>query len=135
MSSHGEKLKCGILGATGAVGQRFITLLQNHPQFQISALGASSRSAGKKYKEAVSWMLDTRMFHDFSASFLRVISAMPVTEAELEVKPCDPAHFTECALVFSALDASVAGMCWPQANLLQACSQKYRRGGGGIRQG
>lgn len=48
-----KKLKVGILGATGMVGQRFIVLLKNHPWFQVSCLAASSRSAGKSYKEAV----------------------------------------------------------------------------------
>ncbi len=57
------KVHCGILGATGAVGQRFITLLQGHPYFHIAVLGASERSAGKKYKDAASWMLDLRMLH------------------------------------------------------------------------
>ncbi len=47
------KLKCGILGATGMVGQKFITLLENHPWFDVVALAASPRSAGKKYHEAV----------------------------------------------------------------------------------
>lgn len=48
-----NKINVGIVGATGMVGQRFITLLENHPWFQISALAASTRSAGRKYKEAV----------------------------------------------------------------------------------
>ena len=48
-----EKLKCGVLGATGMVGQRFITLLNNHPWFDVVAVAASPRSAGKTYKEAV----------------------------------------------------------------------------------
>ena len=48
-----EKLKVGIVGATGMVGQRFITLLYNHPYFEISAVIASPRSAGKKYGYAV----------------------------------------------------------------------------------
>lgn len=48
-----EKLKCGILGATGMVGQRFITLLDSHPWFDVTAVAASPRSAGKKYSEAV----------------------------------------------------------------------------------
>ncbi|MBO7253944.1 MAG: aspartate-semialdehyde dehydrogenase [Clostridia bacterium] len=48
-----KKLKCGIIGATGMVGQRFITLLANHPYFDIACLAASSRSAGKTYEEAV----------------------------------------------------------------------------------
>ena len=48
-----KKLKCGIVGATGMVGQRFITLLANHPYFEIALLVASSRSAGKTYEEAL----------------------------------------------------------------------------------
>lgn len=44
-----QKLRAGIVGATGMVGQRFITLLENHPYFEISALAASPRSAGKTY--------------------------------------------------------------------------------------
>ena len=48
-----EKLRVGIIGATGMVGQRFITLLENHPYFEISALIAGPRSAGRKYSEAV----------------------------------------------------------------------------------
>ncbi|MCK4577385.1 MAG: aspartate-semialdehyde dehydrogenase [Candidatus Marinimicrobia bacterium] len=50
-----KKLKVGILGATGAVGQRFVELLEGHPWFEIGALYASGRSAGKTYKEAVDW--------------------------------------------------------------------------------
>ena len=48
-----KKLRAGIIGATGMVGQRFITLLADHPMFEISVLAASGRSAGKKYSEAV----------------------------------------------------------------------------------
>lgn len=56
-----EKLKVGILGATGMVGQRFISLLENHPWFEVSCVAASPRSAGKTYEEAVSgrWKMDT----------------------------------------------------------------------------
>jgi len=55
-----RKLKAGIIGATGMVGQRFITLLENHPYFEIAGLAASGRSAGKTYEEAVGsrWKLD-----------------------------------------------------------------------------
>ena len=58
-----EKLKVGIIGATGMVGQRFITLLENHPYFEITALIASPRSAGKSYVEAVGdrWKLASPM--------------------------------------------------------------------------
>ena len=46
-----EKLKVGILGATGMVGQRFISLLEGHPWFEVTTLAASARSAGKTYEE------------------------------------------------------------------------------------
>ena len=58
-----KKLRVGILGATGMVGQRFITLLANHPWYEITALAASPRSAGKTYEEAVGgrWKMQTPM--------------------------------------------------------------------------
>ncbi|MGN0649235.1 MAG: aspartate-semialdehyde dehydrogenase [Oscillospiraceae bacterium] len=58
-----KKYKVGIIGATGMVGQRFATLLENHPWFEVVALAASPRSAGKTYKEAVGdrWFMDTPM--------------------------------------------------------------------------
>lgn len=58
-----EKYNVGIIGATGMVGQRFATLLENHPWFHVVALAASPRSAGKTYKEAVGsrWLMDTPM--------------------------------------------------------------------------
>ncbi|MCR5684544.1 MAG: aspartate-semialdehyde dehydrogenase, partial [Lachnospiraceae bacterium] len=57
------KLKAGILGATGMVGQRFIQLLEDHPWFEVGAVAASPRSAGKTYEEAVGgrWKMDTPM--------------------------------------------------------------------------
>ena len=56
-----EKYKVGIIGATGMVGQRFITLMDGHPWFEPVVLAASARSAGKKYPEAVGkkWCMDT----------------------------------------------------------------------------
>ena len=58
-----QKLRVGILGATGMVGQRFISLLENHPWFEVVTLAASPRSAGKTYEEAVGgrWKMDTPM--------------------------------------------------------------------------
>lgn len=58
-----DKLKVGILGATGMVGQRFISLLENHPWFEVVAVAASPRSAGRTYEEAVGdrWKMDTPM--------------------------------------------------------------------------
>lgn len=56
-----DKLRVGVVGATGMVGQRFITLLENHPYFELTALAASSRSAGRRYSEAVEgrWKMKT----------------------------------------------------------------------------
>lgn len=56
-----KNFKVGVIGATGMVGQRFITLLENHPWFTLTVVAASARSAGKPYSEAVSgrWMMST----------------------------------------------------------------------------
>ena len=86
--------RVGILGATGAVGQKFIRLLQHHPWFTITTLGASSRSAGKKYSEAANWIEPI---------------ARPESAANLIVKECLPDQFTDIDFVFSGLDSSVAG--------------------------
>ena len=58
-----KKCDVGVIGATGMVGQRFITLLENHPWFNIKILAASPRSAGKTYKEALGgrWKMTTPM--------------------------------------------------------------------------
>ena len=58
-----KKLKVGVLGATGMVGQRFLALLENHPWYEVAAVAASPRSAGKTYEEAVGgrWKMDTPM--------------------------------------------------------------------------
>ncbi|KAJ7650294.1 aspartate-semialdehyde dehydrogenase [Roridomyces roridus] len=89
-----QPLKVGILGATGTVGQRFITLLSTHPWFTIHALGASSRSAGKPYSVAVNWKQTT---------------PLPSLIKDIVVQECVPQAFAECAVVFSGLDADVAG--------------------------
>ena len=91
---EGQQVKVGILGATGTVGQRFIALLAEHPFFVVGALGASARSAGKPYAKAVNWK-QTR--------------PIPGAVRDMVVHECDPAHFKECAVVFSGLDADVAG--------------------------
>ena len=63
-----EKLKVGILGATGMVGQRFVTLLENHPWFEVKAIAASPRSAGKTYREAIGsrWAMATPLPEKFA---------------------------------------------------------------------
>ena len=55
------KVAVGVLGATGAVGQRFVQLLADHPWFEVVELAASDRSAGKPYKDACTWRLGTPM--------------------------------------------------------------------------
>jgi aspartate-semialdehyde dehydrogenase len=59
MFDMAAKLKVGVLGATGMVGQRFVSLLENHPWFEVTAVAASPSSAGKKYGDAVAgrWTL------------------------------------------------------------------------------
>src|SRR5262249_42852029 len=56
-----ERIRTGILGATGTVGQRLIALLEHHPQFAVTAVAASDRSEGKRYAEACSWRLPGEM--------------------------------------------------------------------------
>ncbi len=89
-----EKTKVGVLGATGAVGQRFIQLLEGHPYFDVTELAASERSAGKPYREAVEgrWKLS---------------ADIPEYAREMVVKGCKAD--LDCELVFGALDSSVAG--------------------------
>ena len=84
----------GILGATGAVGQKFIRLLQDHPWFKIAALGASSRSAGKTYRDAANWVESAEIPEDVTG---------------LVVNECRPEEFAGVDFVFSGLDSSVAG--------------------------
>lgn len=86
-----EKLSVAVLGATGAVGQRFIQLLENHPWFEVKEVIGSSRSAGKSYAEATSWVLD---------------GLPPAGVAQLEVKSLEDDF--ESLLVFSALPKEAA---------------------------
>jgi aspartate-semialdehyde dehydrogenase len=86
------KIPVGVLGATGAVGQRFVQLLEGHPWFEITDVAASDRSAGKPYREACHW---------------RLAGAPPAAVAGLTVKTVE-GPFT-AKLLFSGLDSSVAG--------------------------
>ncbi len=88
-----EKLRVGILGGTGMVGQRFISLLENHPWFEVVTIAASERSAGKTYEEAVGgrWKMDTPM-----PEAVKKIVVMNVNEVEKVAAGVD--------FVFSAVD-------------------------------
>jgi aspartate-semialdehyde dehydrogenase len=90
--SDGRKIRAGVLGATGMVGQRLVHLLADHPWFELTEVAASERSSGKTYAEAVRWHLET---------------PVPAAASDLVVKGLDPS--LDCDFVFSALDSSVAG--------------------------
>jgi aspartate-semialdehyde dehydrogenase len=86
------RTKVAVLGATGAVGQTFVRLLDGHPWFELAEVAASERSAGRPYAEVTRW----------------IEGEMPSGVAALTVKPCDPAA-VDATVVFSALDSNVAG--------------------------
>lgn len=86
-----SKIEVGILGATGMVGQHFIKFLDGHPLFELVWLGASERSAGKRYTDAAKWHLG---------------GSPPDSAARLTVSDSKPGNAPK--LVFSAMDASVA---------------------------
>ncbi|MBN1303627.1 MAG: aspartate-semialdehyde dehydrogenase [Anaerolineales bacterium] len=87
-----EKIPVAVLGATGSVGQRFISLLDNHPWFEVVALAASDRSAGKPYTEACRWVLT---------------DPMPAWAAEMVIVQPTPGQ-VEAKIVFSALPSGQA---------------------------
>jgi aspartate-semialdehyde dehydrogenase len=87
-----SKIPVAVLGATGSVGQKFIELLSGHPWFELIEVAASDRSEGKKYSDAVNWMMS---------------SPIPDKAKNLIVRKCEPE--LKSRLVFSALDSSVAG--------------------------
>lgn len=87
-----KKLEVGILGATGMVGQRFVSLLENHPWFRLTWLAASDKSVGKRYAEACNW---------------RLRKPMPKDIGELPIRGCVPVRAPH--LVFASLDSTVAG--------------------------
>jgi len=87
-----EKIRAGVLGATGTVGQRFVEMLAGHPQFQLTALTASQASAGRRYGDACRWLLS---------------ADMPAGVADMIVHETAPQ--IECDIVFSALPGDQAG--------------------------
>ena len=90
-------------------------LLIEHPHFVLHTIGASERSAGKKYGDVAPW---------------KQTKALPARYGELEVKPCKPEEFKDCDIVFSGLDSSVAGeieMAFLKANLAVFSNAKNYR--------
>ncbi len=92
MSQSNNKIAVAVLGATGAVGQTFIRLLEAHPWFEVKEVAASERSAGKSYADATHWLE----------------GEMPANIGALTVTACTP-ETVKSSVVFSALDSSVAG--------------------------
>lgn len=87
-------INVGVLGATGAVGQRFVQLLADHPWFTLKTLTASDRSAGKRYADVVNWRLD---------------APFPEQAGDLVVRPTNVEAVRDLDFVFSALPAEIAG--------------------------
>ncbi|MBF0312442.1 MAG: aspartate-semialdehyde dehydrogenase [Oligoflexia bacterium] len=87
-----QKIKVGVLGCTGAVGQKLISLLEDHPLFEITAIAASENSAGKIYKDVVNWL---------------EAKDIPASVAGMTIQKCLPG--LDCKIVFSGLDSKVAG--------------------------
>ena len=85
------RIEVGILGATGMVGQHFVRFMENHPWFDVKWLGASDRSAGKKYRDATKWHL---------------AGVMPEKVEDIIVEECKPGNAPR--LLFSSLDSAVA---------------------------
>ena len=106
-----EKLRAGILGATGVVGQRFIQLLEDHPQFEVTALAASDRSQGKTYAEACTW---------------RLPGEMPERVRQIAVQ--SPAPPLECDFVFSSLPGEVAKEAEAQTQFEDWVEMKVKEG-------
>ncbi len=92
MNIPASRIPVAVLGATGAVGQAFVRLLQRHPWFDLVEVAASERSSGKRYRDAVKW-------HE---------GDLGDNVANLTVKPCEVGS-VGAPIIFSALDSSVAG--------------------------
>jgi aspartate-semialdehyde dehydrogenase len=89
-----RKVKVGVLGATGAVGQRFVQLLEGHPWFEVTALGASERNTGKTYGEAAQW---------------RLSADVPAYAKNIKLVEGVPGKDWDCEVVFTSLPAEMAG--------------------------
>jgi aspartate-semialdehyde dehydrogenase len=110
------QIPVAVLGATGSVGQRFVSLLDNHPWFKVVALAASDRSVGQKYSQAARWVLDDPM-----PAYARDMAVVPASTDCIDAK-----------IVFSALHTEIANEVEPQFARAGAavCSNasSYRRG-------
>ena len=112
-----KKAKVAVLGATGSVGQRFIELLENHEFFEVTHLGASEKSSGRKYSEVMN-------------SRWKVSADIPGYAKNMEIVNCSPEFTPGVDLVFSGLDSDVAGeieMKYAQAGVMVISNAKNYR--------
>ena len=111
-----SQIPVAVLGATGSVGQRFISLLDNHPWFRVVALAASDRSAGQTYAKATRWVLDT---------------PMPEYAKDMVIVPANT-DAVQAKIVFSALHTEIANELEPQfakaGSAVCSNASSYRRG-------
>lgn len=110
-----RKIPVAVLGATGQVGQRFLTLLADHPWFTVAAITASERSAGRRYGETVRWSMTT---------------PIPPAVRELTLAPTTPDAVAGCRVAFSALASSAAGpaeIAFAEAGMLVVSNAKSHR--------
>ena len=103
-----EKYRVGIVGATGMVGQRFISLLKDHPWFQVTCVAASARSAGKKYAEAVGdrWAFDWAIPADVAE--MTVIDAADIDAAAKDLLRVSRINISEVELIEFCHDSHAA---------------------------
>jgi len=111
-----SQIPVAVLGATGSVGQRFISLLDNHPWFKVVALAASDRSVGQKYSQTARWVLDTPM-----PGYAKDMIVVPANTNDVQAK-----------IVFSALHTEIANELEPQfakaGSAVCSNASSYRRG-------
>ncbi|MBQ7171729.1 MAG: aspartate-semialdehyde dehydrogenase [Clostridia bacterium] len=117
-----EKLRVGIIGATGMVGQRFAVLLADHPYFRVTALAASARSAGKPYREAVAgrWKLPVPM--------PEALADLPVRDAADVAGMKELVDFVFCAVNMPKADTKALELAYAQAEIPVVSNNSAHRG-------
>ncbi len=117
-----EKLRVGIIGATGMVGQRFAVLLADHPYFRVTALAASARSAGKTYREAVEgrWKLNVPMPES--------LAKLPVRDAADVAGMGELVDFVFCAVNMPKADTKAMEIAYAKAEIPVVSNNSANRG-------
>ncbi len=121
-----EKMKCAVIGATGMVGQRFLTLLENHPYFEVAAVAASARSAGRAYEEAVSgrWKM--------SSPIPEKVRSMTVLDASRIDTVSQEADFVFCAVDMKKDEILALEEAYAKAEIPVISNNSANRWGGDV---